>query len=577
MESLNRSHYCGKLRKEHAQKEVTLVGFADTVRKLGGLTFIDLRDCSGIVQLIEENPEAFPDVRSEYVIKAVGMVRLKKVPNPKLETGDVEVVLSSIEVLSKAKTTPFIIADKSDALEDTRLNYRYLDLRRPVLQKNLRTRAKIMKSVREYFDDNGFTEIETPCMGLSSPEGATEYLVPSRVHKGSFYALDQSPQQYKQLLMIAGMERYYQIARCFRDEDLRADRQPEFTQIDVECSYLSQDEILTLIEGLYKKVMKDIKGIDLKTPFDRVTYYEAMDRYGTDKPDRRYGMELFDCSSVLSGLGFMNVPGAHIRGILIKGYAKTLSRKKMDELNAEAQKFNLKSYVFFKYENKELTGSFVKFLDDVKKKELLELAHLEEGDVLAIGYSLSRRDACYALGALRVKLANELGLIKPETYDFHWIIDFPMFQKKEGEEGYVAEHHPFTRPRDEDLPLLDSDPTKVLAYAYDIVINGYEDGSGTLRIYDGDTQAEIFKVLGLSQEEAERKFGWFLRAFSYGVPPHGGIGLGLDRLSMILCGTDNIRDVIAFPKNLQATDMMNKAPQPVGAKQLDLLGLAIKE
>ena len=573
---ITRNAYCGNLRLEDVDKEVALCGFARTIRKLGSITFIDLVDATGTVQIIEEDPSFFPDVRNEYVLMVEGKVRKKKDPNPKLLTGAIEVVASKITVLSKAENPPFIIADKSDALEETRLVYRYLDLRRPVLQKNLRTRAKILTATRKYLEEHGFLEVETPYMGLSSPEGATEYLVPSRVHPGAFYALDQSPQQYKQLLMIAGLERYYQIARCFRDEDLRADRQPEFTQIDMEMSYLDQEEILTLMEGLLAAIFKEAGGIEIKTPLRRMPYAEAVGRYGSDKPDTRYGM-LLEGYDELLGKGFMNKEdGKAVRGFVLEGGAAMLSRKKQDELNLEAQKFGFRSYVYLRLENGTLLGSFVKFLNEEEQAALIKKAGLKEGDALILAYG-DYEPVCFGLGALRTKLANELGLVKPNTYDLLWVVDFPMFEKREGEDGYKALHHPFTRPRDEDLPLLDTDPTKVLSYAYDIIINGYEAGGGTLRIYDHDIQEKIFEVMGLSAEEAEKKFGWFLGAFRYGVPPHGGIALGLERLSMILCGTSNIRDVLAFPKNLQATDPMTKAPQKVDQSQLDLLGLSIKE
>ncbi len=574
--NITRTDYCGELRAKDVGREVSLCGFAATVRKLGAIAFIDLRDVTGIVQLIEEDASGFPDVRAEYVVNATGTVRLKKEKNPKLATGEVEVVLSRLEVLSKAETTPFIIADETDALEDTRLNYRYLDLRRPLLQHNLRVRAKILSATREYLEKNRFLEVETPYMGLSSPEGATEYLVPSRLHKGAFYALDQSPQQYKQLLMIAGLERYYQIARCFRDEDLRADRQPEFTQIDLEMSYLGQEQILTLMEGLLRDIFLKAGGIEIKTPLRRMPYREAVEVYGSDKPDTRFGMHIAPYGFLL-GHGFMKAEGAsEVRGFRVDGGAAHLSRKKQDELNLEARKFSLSGYVYLKRENGALTGSFSKFLSTEEAERLIREASLKDGDALVLAYG-KKENVCFGLGALRTKLANELGLIKPDTYDLLWVVDFPMFTKKEGEEGYSAEHHPFTRPRDEDLGYLESDPTKVLAYAYDIIINGYEAGGGTLRIYDHDVQEKIFEVLGLSREEAERKFGWFLNAFRYGVPPHGGIAFGLERLTMIIAGTNNIRDVVAFPKNLAATDPMTKAPQKVDQRQLDLLGLSIKE
>ncbi|MBQ7994949.1 MAG: aspartate--tRNA ligase [Bacilli bacterium] len=576
---MRRTHYNGEIRKSNVGEEVELVGWVSNTRKLGAIQFIDLRDNTGIIQLAIDDSSKVPDVRNEYVISVKGKIRAKEVPNPKLATGEVEVEVKELKVINKAETTPFIIADKTDALEDTRLNYRYLDIRRPVILDNLRKRAAIVKCCHEYFDERRFLEVETPYMNLSSPEGAKEYLVPSRVHPGCFYALDQSPQIFKQLLMIGGVERYYQIARCFRDEDLRSDRQPEFTQIDVEMSFMDQDQILEIGEGLYKKIWKDVLGIDIKTPFRRIDYWDAMDIYGSDKPDTRFDMKIVDLLDILEGTEFHGFDGAKfIKGIVIPSYASSLSRKRMDELQLEAKKFNLKGYMSLKMGENGLEGSFLKFLNEEKIQSLIERTNIKSGDALIFASSSSRRDIDLGLGALRTMFAKELNLIKPGTYDFLWVVNFPMFTRvdEEGKE-YVAEHHPFTRPRDEDLKYLDSDPEKVLAYAYDIVINGYEAGGGTLRIYDHDTQAKIFKILGLSDEDVRRKFGWFIDAFKYGCPPHGGFGLGLDRLAMIICGTDNIRDVEAFPKNLQAVDPMSKAPNKVSQEQLDILHIQIKE
>lgn len=576
---MRRTHYNGEIRKSNVGEEVELVGWVSNTRKLGAIQFIDLRDNTGIIQLAIDDSSKVPDVRNEYVISVKGKIRAKEVPNPKLATGEVEVEVKELKVINKAETTPFIIADKTDALEDTRLNYRYLDIRRPVILDNLRKRAAIVKCCHEYFDERRFLEVETPYMNLSSPEGAKEYLVPSRVHPGCFYALDQSPQIFKQLLMIGGVERYYQIARCFRDEDLRSDRQPEFTQIDVEMSFMDQDQILEIGEGLYKKIWKDVLGIDIKTPFRRIDYWDAMDIYGSDKPDTRFDMKIVDLLDILEGTEFHGFDGAKfIKGIVVPSYASSLSRKRMDELQLEAKKFNLKGYMSLKMGENGLEGSFLKFLNEEKIQSLIERTNIKSGDALIFASSLSRRDIDLGLGALRTMFAKELNLIKPGTYDFLWVVNFPMFTRvdEEGKE-YVAEHHPFTRPRDEDLKYLDSDPEKVLAYAYDIVINGYEAGGGTLRIYDHDTQAKIFKILGLSDEDVRRKFGWFIDAFKYGCPPHGGFGLGLDRLAMIICGTDNIRDVEAFPKNLQAVDPMSKAPNKVSQEQLDILHIQIKE
>ncbi|MDY6070526.1 MAG: aspartate--tRNA ligase [Bacilli bacterium] len=575
---MKRTNYNGELRLANVGEEVTLVGWVSTRRNLGSILFIDLRDNTGIVQLCVEDPSKVPDVRNEYVIQVEGVVRKKDVPNPKLPSGDIEVLVKDMKVINKAENPPFIIADKTDALEDTRLEYRYLDLRRPCMLNNLRTRAKIVKITHDYLDSNRFLEVETPILDLATPEGARDYLVPSRLHHGCFYALPQSPQLFKQLLMIGGIERYYQIAKCFRDEDLRADRQPEFTQIDVETSFMDQDQVLELAEGMLKRYFKEIVNVDIKLPLRRINYWEAMDTYGSDKPDTRYGLHIQDVSEILKKTDFASFKDAkYIKGILIPGKGKETSRKKVDLLSMEARKFNLKGVLTLKVEDGKLEGSFAKFLTPEIESKLRSFLSLKEDDLFVFASSNDRRDIDFGLGALRTLFAKEMGLIKAGTYDLLWVVNFPMFDRIEGTDQYTAEHHPFTRPRDEDLPLLDTDPEKVLAYAYDIVINGYEAGGGTLRIYDHDTQWKIFRLLGLSEEDVERKFGWFLRAFRYGVPPHAGFALGLDRLCMILCGTDNIRDVEAFPKNLQATDPMSKAPSIVSQEALDAVGVEIKK
>ncbi len=575
---MKRTNYNGELRLANVGEEVTLVGWVSTRRNLGSILFIDLRDNTGIVQLCVEDPSKVPDVRNEYVVQVEGVVRKKDVPNPKLPSGDIEVLVKDMKVINKAENPPFIIADKTDALEDTRLEYRYLDLRRPCMLNNLRTRAKIVKITHDYLDSNRFLEVETPILDLATPEGARDYLVPSRLHHGCFYALPQSPQLFKQLLMIGGIERYYQIAKCFRDEDLRADRQPEFTQIDVETSFMDQDQVLELAEGMLKRYFKEIVNVDIKLPLRRINYWEAMDTYGSDKPDTRYGLHIQDVSEILKKTDFASFKDAkYIKGILIPGKGKETSRKKVDLLSMEARKFNLKGVLTLKVEDGKLEGSFAKFLTPEIESKLRSFLSLKEDDLFVFASSNDRRDIDFGLGALRTLFAKEMGLIKAGTYDLLWVVNFPMFDRIEGTDQYTAEHHPFTRPRDEDLPLLDTDPEKVLAYAYDIVINGYEAGGGTLRIYDHDTQWKIFRLLGLSEEDVERKFGWFLRAFRYGVPPHAGFALGLDRLCMILCGTDNIRDVEAFPKNLQATDPMSKAPSIVSQEALDAVGVEIKK
>ena len=576
---MERTDRNGELRLKDVGRKVTLLGWVSTRRNLGSLLFIDLRDSSGIVQLIAEDPSKIPDVRNEYVVQAFGTVRKKDVPNPNLPTGEVEVVLDKLVVINKAETTPFIIADKTDALEDTRLQYRYLDLRRPIMQKRLKTRAKIVRTIHEFLDNENFTEIETPILNLATPDGARDYIVPSRLHHGRFYALPQSPQLFKQLLMIGGMERYYQIAKCFRDEDLRADRQPEFTQVDMEMSFLDQDQILGIMERLLAKIFKETVNYDVPLPLRRMKYWDAMDTYGSDKPDTRYGLTLKDVKAIMAKSSFAGFEGQeYIKAIVIPGKGKETSRKKMDELNVEARKFGLKGVMNLKVENGLLAGSFIKFMDEGLQKELMAALELKEDDLVLFASSAYRRDIDFGLGALRTKFAKEMGLIKEGTYDLLWVVDFPMFDPIEGQPGcYTAEHHPFTRPRDEDLKLLDTKPEEVLAYAYDIIINGYEAGGGTLRIYDHDIQWKIFKILGLSDEDVARKFGWFIDAFKYGCPPHGGIAFGLDRLCMILTGTDNIRDVEAFPKNLQAVDPMSKAPGEVSQEAMDCVGIELKK
>ena len=572
-----RNHVNGTLRKEDVGSTVLLTGWVAQRRNLGSLLFLDLRDSTGIVQCVSDNPDALPDVRNEYVVQIRGKVQAKDVPNKNLATGEIEVLIEELKVLNKAETTPFIIASKTDALEETRLQYRYLDIRRPCLLENLKKRAKIISIAHNFYQENGFLEVETPMLNLSSPEGAKEYLVPSRIHHGSFYALPQSPQLWKQLLMIGGVERYYQVARCFRDEDLRADRQPEFTQIDIETSFMDMDEVLSLNERYLQRIFKEVAGVDIVLPLRRIPYWEAMDTYGSDKPDTRFGLALKDLKPILSKCDFNGFGEKDfIKGILVPGIAESTSRKTMDEWNLEARKFSLKGVIALKFLSGDFEGSFAKFLTPEIKEELKKALDIKENDVLIFASSPDRRHIDTGLGAMRLLLAKKLELIKPNTYDLLWVVDFPMFTPVEGEEGrYVAEHHPFTRPRDEDLPKLDTKPEEVLAYAYDIVINGYEAGGGTLRIYDHDTQWKIFNLLGLSDEDVAKKFGWFIDAFKYGAPPHGGMAFGLDRLAMILCGTDNIRDVIAFPKNLQAVDPTSKAPRGVTQEQLDLLGLAL--
>ena len=558
-------------------KKVTLLGWVAKRRNLGSILFIDLRDRSGIIQIMVKDAEKVPDIRNEYVIQVKGTVGKKDVVNPNLKTGDIEVIADSIEVVNTAKLTPLIIADETDALEETRLKYRYLDLRRPCMQKYFDIRDQIKISTHRYLHEHQFIEIETPMLCASSPEGAKEYLVPSRLHHGSFYALPQSPQMFKQLLMVAGFERYYQIARCFRDEDLRADRQPDFTQIDIETSFLDQQQFLDLMEGLIHEIFMNTIGYDVKLPLRQMTYKEAMERFGSDKPDTRFGIELHDLRDVFKNTTFEAYRTAEtIKGICVPGVAAETSRKVIDNLTLEAKKFGLGGLAVLKKENGELLGSFVKFLSEDEKLALIKELAANDGDILIISAGPYNR-VTPLLGALRLQYGKQLGLIKPNTYDLLWVVDFQMFERDVESGAIVATHHPFTRPRDEDLPYLDTDPTKVISYAYDIVINGYEAGGGTLRIYNQDIQKKIFNILGLSDEEVEKKFGYFVNALKYGTPPHAGMAFGLDRLAMILGGTDNIRDVIAFPKNLAGVDPMSMAPTEVTAQQLEDLGIVIKD
>ena len=570
-----RSSYNGNLSLKDLDKEVTLVGWVSKKRNLGSIVFIDLRDRTGIVQLNVKEGVSIPDIRNEYVIEAKGKVAKRDVANKNLKTGEIEVIVSSIKVLSKAKTTPMIIADETDALEDLRLKYRYLDLRRPSLQHNLIQRAKIVHCAHEYFDENGFIEVETPCLTLSTPEGARDYIVPSRITHGAFYALPQSPQLFKQLLMIGGFERYYQIARCFRDEDLRQDRQPEFTQIDMEMSFLDQDEILTIMEGFLKKVFKETINVDIKTPLRRMDYSEAVDVYGSDKPDTRFGLHLIDVTKVLKESEFNGYKEAKcIKAIVIPGEAVNTTRKVIDNLTLEAKKFGFGGIGVYKVNETGVESSLLKFMSEANVKDLLKVTEAKANDLILV-LAGEHDKVCFALGALRSQYAHKLGYVKPNTYDLLWVVNFPLFEFSETEGRYKALHHPFTRPTPETEKYLDTDPSKVLSAAYDIVINGYEAGGGSLRIYDQDMQKKIFNILGFSDEDIARKFGYFVKAFEYGTPPHGGIAFGLERLSMIICGTDNIRDVIAFPKNLKASCPMSNAPSAVDIEQLEDLGIKI--
>ncbi len=575
---MERTHYNGRLGLEEVGQKVTLLGWVHKWRNLGSIMFIDLRDKTGIVQVMVNTDKItdLPDIRNEYVIQVFGEVAKKEVENTKLKTGKIEVIASKIVLINEAQTTPMIIDDNTDALEDTRLKYRYLDLRRPCMQEILHTRAKIVKAVHEYLDAHEFLEVETPILCLSTPEGARDYLVPSRIHKGHFYALPQSPQIYKQLLMVGGIERYYQVARCFRDEDLRADRQPDFTQIDIETSFLDQEEFLTLMEGLIAKIMLDVKGIKIDLPLRRMEYDEAVNVYGSDKPDTRFGMHLVDVKSIFANSAFEAFKNAKfMKAIVVPGVANVTSRKVIDELNMQAKKFSLHGVTVLKVENDELVGSFIKYLSEEEKVALKATLNYNNNDIIIMAASDNNTNVCFGLGSIRSNYAKQLGFIKPDTYDLLWVVHWPLFEYSETEHRYVSNHHPFTRPCDEDLKYLDTDPSKVYAQAYDIVFNGYEAGGGSLRIYDGKVQKKIFEVLGLTDEDIKNKFGFFINAFNYGTPPHGGMAFGLDRLTMILAGTNNIRDVIAFPKNLSAVCPMSNAPQPVDEQQLKDLHIKI--
>ena len=577
---MNRTHVNGELRISDVGKKVSLIGWVAKRRNLGSLVFIDLRDRTGITQILvdETLTDSVKSVRNEYILNVEGTVIERTSKNANLPTGEIEVKAEKIEIINTAAQTPFIIADETDALEDTRLKYRYLDLRRPVLQQKLFTRAKIVKAMHQYLDDNGFIEVETPVLAKSTPEGARDYLVPSRVHPGCFYALPQSPQQFKQLLMVAGFERYYQVARCFRDEDLRADRQLDFTQLDIEVSFMSQNEILTMTEGLLKKIMKDVKGIDIETPFRRFTYKDAINTYGSDKPDTRFGLKFVEVKDIFANSEFK----AFATGLELKGTIKAMvvdnahdySRKDTDALTDLAKKNGASGLVVLKYIDNQLQGSAVKFFSEIEKQQLVERLNLTNNQMVLIT-SGNWIKASTALGAVRSYLGKKLHLYDPSTFDFLWIVDFPLLEYSEEDQRYYSVHHPFTRPNDEDLPLLESDPLSVRSYAYDIVLNGYELGGGSLRIYDCDMQEKMFEILSLSKEEISNRFGFFIDALKYGTPPHGGLVLGLDRVAMILTNSESLRDVIAFPKNANAKCPMSDAPTEVDQKQLDELHIKI--
>ncbi len=579
---MKRSMYAGRVRKEHVGQEVTLKGWVARRRDLGGLIFIDLRDREGIMQLVI-NPETVAaevmataeSLRSEFVLEVTGKVAAREQANDKLATGSVELHVESLTVLNTAKTTPFEIKDGIEVNDDTRLRYRYLDLRRPEMLENFKLRAKVTHSIRNYLDELEFLDVETPFLSKSTPEGARDYLVPSRVHQGHFYALPQSPQITKQLLMNAGFDRYYQIVKCFRDEDLRGDRQPEFTQVDLETSFLSDQEIQDITEGLIARVMKETKGIDVSLPFPRMKYDDAMALYGVDKPDTRFEMLLQDLTELVKGVDFKVFSEAPaVKAIVVKNAADKYSRKDIDKLTEQAKQQGAKGLAWVKVADGELTGPVAKFLTDLTS-QLTEALHLENNDlVLFVADTLEVANA--ALGALRVRLAKELDLIDPDTFNYLWVVDWPMFEWSEEEGRYMSAHHPFTLPQKDSEQELEGDLSKVRAVAYDIVLNGYELGGGSLRINQKDLQEQMFKALGFSAQEAADQFGFLLEAMDYGFPPHGGLALGLDRFVMLLAGEENIREVIAFPKNNKASDPMTQAPSPVSVAQLEELSLQVE-
>ena len=581
-----RTKYCGEFRESDVGTRACVMGWVQKARDLGSLIFIDLRDRTGIVQLAFDDNTA-RDVfdlaftaRSEYVLCAKGVVRQRSSVNDTIPTGHVEIAVDELKVLSVAQTPPFEIVENSNVKPELRLKHRYLDLRRPDLQQNIIDRAKIARIAREYYADQGFVEIETPNLIAPTPEGARDYLVPSRVHHGKFYALPQSPQLYKQLLMLSGFDRYIQIARCFRDEDLRADRQPEFTQIDLEMSFVTQDDVISVTEGFLQKVFKEFKGIDLQLPLQRMTYEEAMNRFGSDKPDLRFGFEIKDLSAVLAGCGFKVFAGAienkgSVRGINIKGGAK-FSRKEIDSLTEFVKTFRAKGLAWYKNNGGEISSSYAKFLTDEENAAIVKTLEIEEGD---LGLIVADKNSVVfdSLGALRCEVAKRMGLVNPNEYKLLWITEFPLFEYSEEDGRYYAKHHPFTMPFAEDIEYLESDPGRVRSIAYDIVINGTEAGGGSIRIHTPEIQNKMFRALGFSEEEANEKFGFLLEAFKYGTPPHGGLAFGLDRLVTLLLGLEDIRDVIAFPKVQNASELMTKCPTPADPKALEELAIAVKE
>ena len=571
------------LRLSDVSRNVTLYGWVAKKRDLGGVCFIDLRDRSGIVQLVAREGEVYDiasGLKSESVLKVSGVVMERESKNPNMETGDIEVLLSSLTVLNSSHDLPFEITDDTTALEDTRLKYRYLDIRRNPIKNNLITRHKIMMAIRKFLDHEDFIEVETPVLCKSTPEGARDYLVPSRVSKGKFYALPQSPQIFKQLLMVGGMERYFQIAKCFRDEDLRSDRQPEFTQVDLEMSFVSEEDVMNLTEKLIAAIFKEVKDIDIALPLRRMKYDDAICYYGSDKPDLRFDMKICDVQEIFQSTDFGVFQNAlsddsSIVCIKVDGKSDEFSRKKIDSLTEFVKTYKVKGLPYVKYEDGEFASGISKFLSDDEKKALVEQLGLKDKDILFFG--ADKKNIVYtAIGALRLKLGKELGLIKKDDYQLLWVVEFPSFEWSEEEGRYLACHHPFTSPLDSDVDKLLTDKANCYSKAYDIVINGYEAGGGSIRIHDEDVQEKMFQALELSQQDIEEKFGFFVEALKYGTPPHGGLALGLDRLTMLLSGTDNIRDVIAFPKTTSASDLMSECPNTVSCEQLEELHISVK-
>jgi aspartyl-tRNA synthetase len=585
-----KTHHCGQLTKDQVGQTVTLNGWVQRRRDLGGVLFIDLRDRSGLVQTVF-NPDFSGDAlaiadraRNEFVLAVKGKVveRDAETVNKNITTGEIEIQVTEIEIMNAAKTPPFFIEDGVDVDEAVRLKYRYLDLRRPEMQKTLMLRSKASKVFRNFLDDQGFIEVETPILTKSTPEGARDYLVPSRVHPGEFFALPQSPQIFKQLLMVGGLERYYQIARCFRDEDLRADRQPEFTQVDIETSFISQDQLLEILEELVAKLMQETAQVEIPRPFQRITYADAMAKYGSDKPDLRFGLELQDVSDIVQTSGvqvFANVvkDGGQVKALNAKGCG-TWSRKEIDDLLPFAARYGAKGLAWIQVKDGEFKGPIVKFFNDAEIAALTERLGAEEGDLLLFSAD-KKKVVADVLGNLRLKIGRQLGLIDDSKFKYAWVVDFPLLGYDEEAKRYVAEHHPFTRPNEDDIHFFDTDPGQIRAQAYDLVLNGYEVGGGSMRIYQRDVQEKMFAALGFSKEEAVEKFGFLLEAFEYGTPPHGGFAFGFDRLVMLITGRTNLRETIAFPKTASATDLLTDAPGTVDDKQLEQLSirLALKQ